>query len=95
MSGNSRKAAIAGYKERKVAAGIYVISCVALDRQWVGQAADLSDHMEPAVLRASPRRQPLPPRFRRRGARMVRRPSFLVRSSDWTMKRLHTYAIAP
>jgi hypothetical protein len=42
MSGNSRKAAIAGYKERKVAAGIYMISCVALDRQWVGQAADLS-----------------------------------------------------
>lgn len=42
MSGNSRKVAIAAYKERKVAAGIYVVDCMALDRQWVGQAADLS-----------------------------------------------------
>lgn len=42
MSGNLRKAAIAAFKERKVAAGIYVIRCMALDRQWVGQAADLS-----------------------------------------------------
>jgi hypothetical protein len=42
MSDDSRKAAIAAYKERKIAAGIYVIRCMMLDRQWVGRADDLS-----------------------------------------------------
>jgi hypothetical protein len=42
LSVDSRKAAIAAYKERKVAAGIYIVRCAALDRQWVGQAPDLS-----------------------------------------------------
>src|ERR1700731_1461308 len=42
VSCNSRKLAITAYKERKIAAGIYVVRCIALDRQWVGQAPDLS-----------------------------------------------------
>ena len=37
-----RKSAIAAYKERKAAAGIYVVRCVASGEVWVGQAADLA-----------------------------------------------------
>jgi len=36
-----RKAAIAAYKERKVAAGIYAIRCPATGEIWVGRAPDL------------------------------------------------------
>jgi hypothetical protein len=36
-----RKAAIAAYKERKTAAGIYVVRCAATGEAWVGQALDL------------------------------------------------------
>ncbi|MDD1519388.1 MULTISPECIES: GIY-YIG nuclease family protein [Bradyrhizobium] len=36
-----RKAAIAAYKERKTAVGIYVVRCVATGEAWVGQAFDL------------------------------------------------------
>lgn len=42
MSNDDRKAAIAAYKERKVAAGIYLVRCLALDARWAGQATDLS-----------------------------------------------------
>ena len=37
-----RKSAIAAYKERKAAAGIYVVRCVASGEVWVGQTADLA-----------------------------------------------------
>jgi hypothetical protein len=36
-----RKAAIAAYKERKTAVGIYVVRCEATGEAWVGQALDL------------------------------------------------------
>jgi hypothetical protein len=36
-----RKAVIAAYKERKTAAGIYVVRCEATGEAWVGQALDL------------------------------------------------------
>ena len=36
-----RKAAIAAYKERKSAVGIYVVRCAASGQAWVGQAFDL------------------------------------------------------
>ena len=36
-----RRAAIAAYKERKTAVGIYVIRCAASGETWVGQALDL------------------------------------------------------
>ncbi len=36
-----RKAAIAAYKERKTAVGIYVVRCAASGQAWVGQALDL------------------------------------------------------
>jgi len=36
-----RKAAIAAYKERKTAIGIYVVRCEATGEAWVGQALDL------------------------------------------------------
>ena len=42
MKGESRKAAIAAYKERKVEAGIYAIRCTASGQVWVGSAPDLS-----------------------------------------------------
>ena len=41
MKPADRKAAISAYKERKVAAGLYRISCTASGQQWVGRAADL------------------------------------------------------
>ena len=37
-----RKAAIAAWKERKPAAGIYAIRCVPSGERWLGQAADLA-----------------------------------------------------
>jgi len=37
-----RKAAIAAYKDRKVAAGIYAVRCTPTGEQWVGWASDLS-----------------------------------------------------
>lgn len=42
MKGEARKAAISAYKERKVAAGIYAVRCVATGQRWVGRAPDLS-----------------------------------------------------
>jgi hypothetical protein len=37
-----RKAAIAAYKEKKAAPGVYAIRCPAADLCWVGQASDLA-----------------------------------------------------
>jgi len=37
----ARKAAIGAYKERKSAAGIYVVRCRVSGRAWVGRAPDL------------------------------------------------------
>jgi hypothetical protein len=37
-----RKAAIASYKERKAAPGIYAIRCAASGEQWLGQAPDMA-----------------------------------------------------
>ncbi len=37
-----RKAAVAAYKERKVAPGVYAIRCPAAGLCWVGQASDLA-----------------------------------------------------
>lgn len=42
MKWESRKAAVAAYKERKVEAGIYAVRCKARDQIWVGSAPDLS-----------------------------------------------------
>jgi len=42
MDKSERKAAIDAYKERKVAAGIYAVRCVATGECWVGQTPDLS-----------------------------------------------------
>jgi len=42
MTETTRKAAVAAYKERKIAAGIYAIRCVATDELWIGSAPDLS-----------------------------------------------------
>lgn len=41
MQGHERKAAVAAYKERKVAAGIYAIRCVPCGACWVGRAPNL------------------------------------------------------
>lgn len=37
-----RKAAVAAYKDRKVAAGIYVVRCAATGQHWAGISPDLS-----------------------------------------------------
>jgi hypothetical protein len=42
MNNEARKAAVARYKERKVAAGIYVVRCTPTNQRWVGRAQDLS-----------------------------------------------------
>jgi hypothetical protein len=42
MSSTDRKAALACYRERKVAAGIFAIRCAATGAAWVGRAPDLS-----------------------------------------------------
>jgi hypothetical protein len=41
MRGDDKKAAIKAYKERKVAAGIYLVRCVASAGVWVGQTPNL------------------------------------------------------
>jgi hypothetical protein len=43
MKGEERKAALAAYKQRKVAAGIYAIRCVLSGQRWVGRARDFSN----------------------------------------------------
>lgn len=42
MRHEDRKAAVAAYKERKAAAGIYLVRCLASGERWAGQAPDLS-----------------------------------------------------
>lgn len=42
MTAEDRKAARSAYKERKVAAGIYAVRCLATGEAWVGAAPDLS-----------------------------------------------------
>jgi hypothetical protein len=42
MNKDDRKAAVAAYKERKVAAGVFALRCAATGEAWVGQARDLS-----------------------------------------------------
>ncbi len=42
MMREDRKAAIAAYKDRKVAAGIYAVRCAPTGEQWIGWAGDLS-----------------------------------------------------
>ncbi|MGV6876040.1 GIY-YIG nuclease family protein [Pseudochelatococcus sp. B33] len=41
MIGEERKAAVAAYKERKVAGGVYAIRCDASGDIWVGQWSDI------------------------------------------------------
>ena len=41
MKIEDRKAAIAAYKKRKSAAGIFVVRCVATSQAWVGQTLNL------------------------------------------------------
>ena len=42
MNRETRKSLITAYKERKAAAGLYAVECLATGAQWAGQAADLS-----------------------------------------------------
>lgn len=42
MKTEDRKAAVAAYKDRKVAAGVYAVCCVATGQRWVGTALDLA-----------------------------------------------------
>lgn len=42
MKGEDRKAAVAGYKERKVETGIYAVRCATSGQAWLGSAPDLS-----------------------------------------------------
>jgi hypothetical protein len=41
MTPTQRKAAIAAYKERKTAGGIYAVLCRPLSQRWIGRTADL------------------------------------------------------
>jgi hypothetical protein len=41
MNSERRKAAIAAYKERKAAGGIYAVFCRPLNQRWIGRTADL------------------------------------------------------
>jgi len=41
VKGEDRKAAIAAYKEQKVAAGIYAVRCRVSGEAWVGRSANL------------------------------------------------------
>jgi hypothetical protein len=41
MTPDQRKAAIATYKERKIAGGIYAVICRPLNQRWIGRAPDL------------------------------------------------------
>ncbi len=42
MQRAERKAAMAAYKERKVAAGIFALRCAGSGQVWVGQAPDIA-----------------------------------------------------
>ena len=42
MRKDDRRAALAAYKERKVASGIYAVRCAGDGRRWVGASQDLS-----------------------------------------------------
>lgn len=42
MKRADRKAAIAAYRKREIAAGIYAVRCVPTGATWVGQSPDLS-----------------------------------------------------
>ncbi|CAO4194011.1 GIY-YIG nuclease family protein [Methylorubrum extorquens] len=42
MKREDRKAAVAAYRKREVATGIYAVRCVPTGAVWVGQAPDLS-----------------------------------------------------
>ncbi|MBB3953697.1 GIY-YIG nuclease family protein [Novosphingobium sediminicola] len=42
MTGQSRRNAVAAYKDRKVEAGIYALRCAASGQLWIGKAPDLS-----------------------------------------------------
>ncbi len=42
MNSDQKKAAIAAYKERKAAAGIFAITCTVSGQNWVGSAPDLA-----------------------------------------------------
>ncbi|UFZ03551.1 GIY-YIG nuclease family protein [Bradyrhizobium ontarionense] len=42
MTPDQRKAAVAAYKERKTAAGIFAVTCAATGERWIGYAQDLS-----------------------------------------------------
>ncbi|MFG1428966.1 GIY-YIG nuclease family protein [Roseixanthobacter glucoisosaccharinicivorans] len=42
MKGEARKAAVAAYKERKPAAGIYAVRCAPTGQSWLGRARDLA-----------------------------------------------------
>ncbi|MBS7810776.1 GIY-YIG nuclease family protein [Roseococcus pinisoli] len=42
MQQDDRKAAIAAYKERRVATGVYAVRSASTGRQWVGSAPDLA-----------------------------------------------------
>lgn len=42
MTPDQRKAAVAAYKERKTAAGIYAVTCRATGQRWIGRAPDLT-----------------------------------------------------
>ncbi|WP_038365164.1 GIY-YIG nuclease family protein [Bosea sp. UNC402CLCol] len=41
MRSEEKKAAVAAYKERKTAAGIYLLRCEPSGQRWVGRATDL------------------------------------------------------
>lgn len=42
MKGADRKAAVAAYKEQKVAAGVYVVRCAPTGQAWVGSAPNVA-----------------------------------------------------
>ena len=41
MNGEDRKAAVAAYKKRKTAAGIFAVRCAASGQAWIGQTLNL------------------------------------------------------
>lgn len=41
MHGEARKAAIAAYKERKTAPGLFQVTCAGTQERWIGHAPDL------------------------------------------------------
>jgi hypothetical protein len=42
MDGETRRAAVAAYKERKPRMGIYAVRCAVTGQCWVGRAMDLA-----------------------------------------------------